>query len=170
MIRKLLVLGGVSLAAISASSMATAALAYEGQQGPNFQCESNSAAPGASKNCTSTFKDANGNAIAGANVTFAQQSGPAGCTVTFSPTSATTNASGQATTSITLPKGCPGQYVLTATANGQVLSVTVTETGGFPVTTGEPTATSPPIALVLMALGIAFIVAASSVLVLRRRR
>jgi hypothetical protein len=73
--------------------------------------------------------------IVGQGVTFSS-SGPG--KATFNPPSGTTNSAGQVSTTVTLPPGVPGQYVLTATlASGGTVSVTVVESGGFPNTAAD---------------------------------
>jgi hypothetical protein len=73
---------------------------------------------------------------AGVTVTFSTASGPA--RATFSPLSTTTNSAGQASTTVTLPAGFPGQYVLAATlAGGGSVTLTVVEAGGFPNTVAD---------------------------------
>ncbi|MDP3042606.1 MAG: Ig-like domain-containing protein [Candidatus Omnitrophota bacterium] len=65
-----------------------------------------------------TVKDAYGNAVSGASVTFAISSVPGGATgQVLSVTSATTDASGQAQTTLTLGNTA-GQYQVTATSTG----------------------------------------------------
>jgi hypothetical protein len=103
-----------------------------------------------------TCKQSNGQPIpAGTKITFSQTSGPTAavrhadadmqlvayvqpqvnaattCVASFNPVTASADASGSASTTVTLPPGCPGSYVLTATAaTGGSVSVTVTEVGG----------------------------------------
>lgn len=113
---------------------------------------------------TAQFEDCNGNFVAGAQVQFAQQSGP--CQATFGTTTGTTNSLGQATTTITLPPQCPGVYVFAGQVQGVSVQVTVRELGGFPNTSTAPVAAVPapssfvPLALivgglVLVAFGVA---------------
>jgi hypothetical protein len=60
------------------------------------------------------------------------------CQATFSPATARTDALGNVNTTVTLPAGCPGSYVLAATtASGLRVTVTVRETGGFPLTSTD---------------------------------
>ncbi len=97
---------------------------------------------------------------AGTPITFSQTSGPTAaltatremagiayrlmattCVATFNPPSTVVDANGHASTTITLPPNCPGQYVLTATAStGATVSVTVSEAGGFPNTAADQNA------------------------------
>jgi len=79
---------------------------------------------------------------AGVPVLFSQTSGPASeCVARFDPQFTVTDATGTATAQGTLPPGCPGTFVLVATAAdpaGQAqASATLTETGGFPDTTAD---------------------------------
>ena len=127
---------------------------------------------------TAAFVSSDGTPFpAGVAVTFSQSSGPtaaAPCAATFDPTQTTTDASGDATTTVTLPTGCPGQYVLLATAaGGGTVSFTVTEAGGYPNTTaaaprtlgrpgGEPT--------IMLASALLLVLAGLLTVRLRRRR
>ncbi len=110
-----------------------------------------------------TFLQPDGTPVpAGVGVTFSQQNGPgtaalparqlringqwqgvalaaSTCQATFNPVTTVTDSSGRAATTVTLPSGCPGQYVLAATlAGGGTITFTVVETGGFPNTTADP--------------------------------
>jgi hypothetical protein len=121
---------------------------------------------------------------AGQTVTFAQRTGPgtasrapsllridgrwqpmalvaSTCQATFNPVTTTTDSAGRASSTVTLPAGCPGQYVLAATlSGGGSVTFTVVETGGFPNTTADPMRGLPTWlvaagALVLCAMAIA---------------
>lgn len=84
------------------------------------------------------------------------------CQATFNPVTTTTDANGVASTIVTLPPGCPGQYVLLATAAGDgSVSVTVTEVGtGFPNTASSPpTHPGVPVWLVSAATVVLLVVA-----------
>jgi hypothetical protein len=124
---------------LSASAMlvlATEALAYGPVQGNStFSCTPSSAAPGSTVTCVATFRDQFNMPVTPAIlVRFSQVSGPAGCTVTFSSATATTDANGQVSVNVTLPANCPGQFVLAASGGGVTVTTTVTATGGFPQT------------------------------------
>jgi hypothetical protein len=122
---------------------------------------------GSSVTITDTVKDCNGAAVAGATVTFSQTSGP--CSGTFSSTTATTNAAGQASVTFTLPANCPGQYVVNAAAGGTNGSTTVVESGGFPATSAAvPTSTLPVGAVALLGAGLLMVVAGALTLLQRR--
>jgi hypothetical protein len=73
-------------------------------------------------------------------VIFSQEASPAGsCAVTFDPQFASTDGAGSAATQVTLSAGCPGNFVLVATAAGAgSVTATITETGGFPNTSADP--------------------------------
>ena len=118
-------------------------------------------APGTPFTFTAQFLQPNGTPVpAGVGVTFSEQSGPTAaaaaparlmmiggrsqrislaastCVPTFNPVSTVTDSTGSASTSVTLPTGCPGQFVLAATlAGGGTVTFSVAETGGFPNTT-----------------------------------
>jgi hypothetical protein len=115
-----------------------------------------------------TFKDANGVAVVGATVTFSQQSGPANCTATFNPTTATTDANGAASTTFSLP--CPGSYVLAASTQGVAVTATATSPG-FPRTTADPPVSPgvPPWAIEALIAGVALTLVGAGALAVRRR-
>jgi Bacterial Ig-like domain (group 1) len=135
---KLKLFTGLALAALGAL-FAVPAAAYTLGPGSGASTSASSVAGGQSFTFTATFTDATGAPISGVGVTFSQQSGPSGCTATFSPATSTTNASGQASTTVTLPAGCPGSFVLAATLNGGgTVTATVTEVApGFPNTSAS---------------------------------
>jgi hypothetical protein len=110
-----------------------------------------------------TFVQPDGTPVpAGQTVTFSQQSGPgtaavppsllridgqwqrivlaqSTCQAAFNPAATTTDSGGRAATTVTLPGGCPGLFVLAATlSGGGTVTFTVVETGGFPNTTTDP--------------------------------
>ena len=75
------------------------------------------------------------------------------CQATFNPVTTTTDSSGRAASTVTLPSGCPGQYVLAATlTGGGSVTFTVVEVGGFPNTTADPALGVPSWLLVAGAL------------------
>jgi hypothetical protein len=118
---------------------------------------------------TCTFKDANGVAVAGATVTFSQVSGPAGCTATFNPTTATTDANGVASTTFTLP--CAGSYVLAGSTQGVTVSATAASGKTFPATSAEVPVSRglPPWTLGALIAGVALILVGAGGLAVRRR-
>ena len=119
---------------------------------------------------TCTFKDANGGAVAGATVTFSQVSGPANCTATFNPTTATTDANGVASTTFTLP--CAGSYVLAGSTQGVTVTATASTAGlAFPRTTADAPASRglPPWAWGALIAGVALTVVGAGALAVRRR-
>ncbi len=126
-----------------------------------------------SSSLTATFKGGTGCAQpdVAQTVNFTQQSGPAGCTATISPTSATTNSSGVATTTVTLPAKCPGSFVLAASeVNGVTVTVTLVESGGFPNSTTDPPAPSPTMPVWLILAGVLAAVTGTGALALRKLR
>jgi hypothetical protein len=174
MIRRFAVVGGASLMALSALFTAVPALAYQAAPGNSTaKTSSSTAPPGGTITFTANFKDAQGSAVAGASVTFSQQSGPAGCTATFTPTSTTTDANGNASSSVKLPANCPGNYVLAAATAGATVTATVTETGGFPNTVAAgpeaPEKGELPTGLLIGIVGVA-LVGAGGFFFLRQRR
>src|SRR5438445_478993 len=146
-VRSLVCAGAVGASLLFASS----ALAYTVGSGSSVSAPT-SVAGGTPFTFTVTFLQPNGTPIDATPVTFSQTSGPSAsaptvrlfstaatlavATATFNPTTSVTNSSGVASTTVTLPAGFPGQYVLAATlAGGGTLTATVTEAGGFPNTT-----------------------------------
>ena len=119
---------------------------------------------------------------AGTQITFSQSSGPTAsvrhtsndlqlgaavqpapnaattCLASFNPVVASTNSSGTASTTVTLPTGCPGSYVLTATAStGGSTTVTVVEVGGFPNTSANAATPRGVTAWLAIAVGAALL-------------
>jgi hypothetical protein len=141
-----------------------------------------------------TFLDPSGAPYVGVTVTFSLSSGPSAalpqrpaaplaarqvelmrvllavpCVPTFDPPTAITNAQGQASTQVTLPTGCPGQFVLAATIpGGTPITFTVVETGGFPNTSAGQL-WHLPLAWWQLVAGIAVLVVVGSGLWLARR-
>ncbi len=130
---------GISVTALTVVAPATV-LAYP-------PCTSSSTAtvssptvgPGGTVTFTVTIKDCNGGAVVGTTVVFTS-TGPGTCKATFNPPTAVTDANGQATTTVTFPANCPGQFTLAGTTQGITVTAPVRETGGFPLTTGNPAA------------------------------
>jgi len=66
------------------------------------------------------------------------------CWATFSPATTVTNSGGRAVSTVVLPGGCPGQFVLEAMlSSGGIVTLTVVEIGGFPNTTADPAHATP---------------------------
>src|SRR5258708_11309754 len=115
--RRLGISAGVIVVTLASLVQAMPASAYVATQA----CSSASASQttvlaGQPVTLTATFKGGTGCAQPDVAQTgnFTQQSGPAGCTATISPTSATTNSSDVATTPGTLPVQRRGSFVLAA--------------------------------------------------------
>jgi hypothetical protein len=171
--RTALITGGLSLVAASTLALSSPVLAYTpSQNNSNDNTNTQQGTGGQTITDTATFKDSNGQGVAGASVTFSQQSGPSGCQVVFNPATAVTDANGQATSQVTLPANCAGQYVLAASTGGTTVTTTVRETGGFPNTTAEaPVGGSSgfPVAIAAMLAGLCLMVAGVGGTLLRRR-
>ncbi len=142
MMRRILQYVLVVFAVLGASALGPPASAYVV---PNT-CSVNAPSTGGGGQAftlTDTCVQPNGNPVpAGTPVTFSQASGPTAsttCQASFNPVTANADGGGSASTTVTLPPGCPGQYVLLVSAAGFGSgSVTVTETGdGFPNTSGD---------------------------------
>jgi hypothetical protein len=132
--------GSLMLAAVLAA-VPTAAVAANIVGGGSSLATPASAAAGKPFTATARFVQPGGSpfplAVA---VIFSEETSPAGsCAVTFYPQFASTDAAGSATTQVTLSAGCPGNFVLVATAAGAgSVTATITETGGFPNTSADP--------------------------------
>lgn len=164
----------VGLAALLGMPMAMApvpALAYVG-------CQSTSTAtvtpgvtdPGGSVTLTTTFKDCNGNGLAGITVTFAAVSDP--CSPVFTPTQVITDANGNTTTTVFFPANCTCVHTISATGAGITLTATVRISKCLPFTSSAATVAespAPPIAVLLAAAGTLLIVSGAAV-ALRHRR
>lgn len=117
--------------------LATPALAYtDTTPGSGGSTTVSSTAPGSSF----TFKATFAGLAPGTVITFSGNSSVAGCTVTFSQTTATLDANSSATVTATPSAGCAGTNVaVVATGpNGQTVSATVAVAGGFPNTSTAP--------------------------------
>lgn len=150
----------------------TSALAYQGCQGNSTITESSTTAPGGgSITITVTIKDCSGNPVPGQTVDFTQIVGPANCHLTFNPTSAITDANGQASTTVTFPNNCPGNYTVNAGAAGVSFTVQLVESGGLPAAGASAPAppANPGLPLWLAVAGL-LILAGGGTLVLRRLR
>lgn len=167
-----LLLGLVTVASVAAPS----AFAYQGcNSQSSASANPSQAAAGEPIDFTATIRDCNGNGVGGAQVSFAQGSGPAGCTASFNPTSVKSDASGVAQTTVTLPAGCPCQYTLTATGAGTTVTVTVRESGCLPFTAAAArSATASPYpslpVMLLLALGGSMLVLSGGYLMVTRKR
>jgi len=158
--RRLLAAFGATVFVVAGMGAISAAPAYASQ--------GTSSCTVAGSTLTCTFKDASGGAVAGATVTFTQVSGPSGCTATFNPTTAVTDANGSASTTFTLP--CPGSYVLGASTQGVTVSATATSGKTFPGTSADPPVSGGlPWTLGALIAGLALILAGAVGLVARRR-
>jgi hypothetical protein len=167
---------GASILAVSAVAIcaATPALAYVSAGYSSASVSPATAGPGVEVTFSGAFKDQYGQGIAGASVTFTQQSGPSNCQIIFNPTSATTGASGIFSMTVTLPAKCPGEYVLAASTQGTTVTASVSETGGLPATTivahgtpaGQP---ALPIPVLVAGLVLVLIVLGAVGLIYRRR-
>ncbi len=140
----LLLSGGfVAITFLATSFAATPpALAYTVCTGSSGAAPS-SVAGGQAFTFTVTSKQTDGTPAAGVGMTFSQMSGPSGSAASFNPVSTVTDANGIARTTVVLPTGSPGAYVLAATvavAGACSVTVTVVETGGFPNTSSVPAA------------------------------
>lgn len=159
-----------SLVAIGALTIGASipAFAYVSQGTSGATVSPSSCSPGGTSTFTATFKDANSAGIAGASVTFSQQSGPANSQVTFSSTTGTTDANGVASTTVTLPTVCAGNFVLAASTQGVTVTASITGSGGFPATSADlPSNGTAAWALVLAVLGAVLIVVSSLGLIRR---
>jgi hypothetical protein len=160
----------VSMGAVSLAP--TQVLAYPPcSSGSSASTSSTTVGSGGTVTLTVTFKDCNGGAVAGSTVTFGS-TGPGSCRPTFSPPTAVSDANGQASTTVTFPTDCPGQYTLTGSTQGVTVSAAVNETGGLPLTTGNASDLEhglPVVPAAVVLLGLLLAVAGSAALLSRRR-
>jgi hypothetical protein len=171
--RRLWISAGALAVALSSLVQAMPASAYIATQACSTGTVSQAtAAAGQPITFTATFKGGTncGQVDAAQVVTFSQQSGPTGCTATLSPTTATTDANGQASTTITLPPNCPGTFVFAAGEGGVTVTVTVRESGGFPASTTDPSTPAPSWPIWLILAGVVAALAGSGTLALRKLR
>ncbi len=140
------------------------AFAYEG-------CNSTSTAsadpavvdPGGSTTFTATFRDCNGNGLAGIDVTFSAIDDP--CAPTFTPAVTKTDANGVATTTVVFAANCSTcVHTLAAKGGGITVTATVRTTNRcLPFTsaeqpTGAARADLPTATWLVMAAGVALLV------------
>ena len=153
MLKKLVLGSGLALAAVAIAIVP--ALAYNGTPGTSASCIPTTVAAGGSVTCTAHF-------LGGVDqtVTYSATGGGAGCTVTFSPSSGTTNASGNVTTTVKFGANCSGTISLRAASGAQNVSTTVTVTA-FPAASALPLGAPAPFAWVAVLLaGLALVGAA----------
>jgi hypothetical protein len=181
------ILASVAAVVVVVALSSLTALAYTLGSGSGGSAPA-TVAPGSSFPFAAKFIQSNGQPFpAGVAVTFSQSSGPSAavqtrrdgvvlmahvqgkvlhavCMATFNPVTANTDATGSASTSVTLPSGCAGTFVLAATASdGSTITTSVTAGGsagaaprGLPNTSADPPAPAPwlPIAGGLLVLAL----------------
>jgi len=93
-------------------------------------------------------------------VTFSAAGGGAGCVVTFSPASGTTDANGNVTTTATFGASCSGTITLSAVSGAQNVSTTAT-VSAFPAASSLPFGVPVPFAwMAVLLAGVALVGAA----------
>lgn len=97
--------------------LAVPGLAYQSSSGASVTTNPSRVAPGDQTTVTATFTDpGSGNPEANNGVTFSQRNGGGnGCTVSFNPSTTTTDSSGTATSTATIGTTCRGSVDLCAT-------------------------------------------------------
>lgn len=153
------VLIGLSAAVMALAMTASSALAYTTGPGTGGTAPPPTTNPNGTATTTGnfTFKDANGNPIAGLTVTFKTNAGNSSC-VSFNPPTAVTNSAGVATTTVTFT--CGGTFTLAALgAGGETATLTVSTGSAFPNTSATP-APSPALPIAGIALGLLLIAGA----------
>ena len=178
-IRRCLTAGvGIAVLVLVAALGSTGAAAYVG---PNCNTITGTADPtvvngGDQVTVTATIKDCNGNPMSGVGVAFTMESGP--CPLSFNPVNATTNSDGVATTLVTVPKGCPCQYSILASAQslGTSTTLTIRENGCLPFTSADSTIGSPgpsgtgPLSALAITLGLILAALGGAILYLGVRK
>jgi hypothetical protein len=125
-------------------------------------------------NCTKgSGQGGDGSPAANQVVNFSQQSGPANCQVTFSSPTATTDAMGHASVTVTLPPNCPGTYTLLANGAGFSVQASVIEKGvkGASFLSNDPSQQQPipVLPLLVIGAGLALLAAGGAGLIRRPR-
>jgi hypothetical protein len=163
-------LGLLSLPAIAITS--PTALAYQ-------SCTTSATAtvnpvvinPGGSVTFTATFRDCNGNGLAGIKVVFAAINDP--CSPTFRPTETTTDANGNATTTVFFTAQCTCVHTLSATGAGITVTADVRISACLPFTGGSSSvaAAEPPrwVAWIAVVGGLVLVSGAGLTLGFKRR-
>lgn len=163
------VLGSVVGAAALGILTASVALAYPAPAASGSLVSGcSSVNEGSSCVYTDQFLTAGGGAVSGATATFVV-GGVLGITV--NPTSATTNSSGQASTTLSTASSC-GTGTITASVTGVTVTTSVTVPCSAVTTSLPATATAPPgpAAWLYAIFGIAAIVVVAGAVALRRTR
>jgi hypothetical protein len=160
---------GVVLAVLAASVTFTAAPAAAYQSCTTSGSGSTSVSTvnaGGTVSVTFTFTDCNGKPVSGVQAVFASN-----CSVSFNPSSTTTNANGQATSTATVGNSCCPQPTMTATANGATASTTVSESGCLPNSAAarDVVPGTPPAYFGLLVALSGLVVLSAGALALRRR-
>lgn len=151
--RKLLLGSGLALVAVAMAVVS--ALAYSGTPGTSASTSSTTVVAGSSVTFSAHFPGGGGQAV-----TFSASGGGSGCTVTFSPSSATTDASGNVTTTVTFGASCSGTVNLAAIAGPQNVSTAVT-VSAFPAASSLALGVPVPFAwMAVLLVGIALVGAA----------
>jgi hypothetical protein len=159
MIKRLVLSSGMALAAVA---MAIApALAYNGTPGASCATSSTTVVAGGSLTFTSHFLGG-----AGQTVTFSASGGTG--TVTFSPPTAVTNATGDVSTTATFSAGSSGTVTLTATTGAQNCSAGGAVTA-FPAASSLPLGVPAPFAWMAVLL-VGFALVGAALFSFRRRQ
>jgi hypothetical protein len=178
MLRKLSLGSGLALTAFSLGVLP--ALAYTGTPGTSASTSSSSVSGGSSVTLTAHF-----NGGAGQTVNFTSTGGTQGavrsnsvfamatalaagpCTPSFSPNPGTTDASGNVSTTVSIPSTCSGTLTLTATSGAQAVSTTLT-VNGLPAASTNSPLNYPLLWIAVFILGLGLV--AASVFGLGRRQ
>jgi hypothetical protein len=160
MLKKLVVGSGLALAAVGLSVVS--ALAYTGTPGTSASTSNNTPPPGGTTTLSAHFVGGGGQ-----TVTFSAVGGGSGCTVTFNPTSATTDASGNVSTTVTIGTGCSGSIDLTSVTGAQNVTTTIT-VGALPAAGSSQPLSYPALWIALLVVGLGLI--GASVYGIGRRR
>jgi hypothetical protein len=161
MLKKLILASG--LAAVAVGLAVVPALAsYTGTPGSSASVSNVTPPPGGTTTLTGSLLGG-----AGQSVTFTAVGGGSGCTVTFSPNPATTLASGNFSTTVTIGSGCSGSIDLTSVSGAQNVTTTIT-VGALPAAGSQQPLSYPALWIALLVVGLGLI--GASVYGIGRRR
>ena len=150
MLKKLVLGSGLALVAVAIAIVP--AFAYVGTPGTSASTSSTTVVAGGSLTFSAHFPVA-----AGAAVTYSVSGGGTSCTATFNPTSGTTDASGNVTTTVTFGANCSGTVTLMAVSGVMNVSTAVT-VSAFPAASSLPLGVPVPVAwAAVLLVGVALV-------------
>jgi hypothetical protein len=153
MLKRLVLGSGLALVAVAIAIVP--ASAYVGTPGTSASCVPTTQTAGSTVTCSGHFPGGIGQAV-----TFSFSGGGPGCVVTFNPTSGTSDAGGNVTTSVTVGSACSGTLTTLFVAGAANVSTTVTITA-FPAASSLPLGVPVPFAwMAVLLVGVGLVGAA----------